>query len=335
MHGAVLADTRFAISPLTNTVDALWLLRGDARPGGGGWRALVQETVSDRRLTLLGSLFSGSWDYVPDFITPQPSAPEAAFHEELHAVAAIDGERLCWEIEAMTRGIAQEGLMGRSAPTIVRDVLEQGERALAERMAAELDQVWRSAVAPHWAALRARLEADIDHRARTIARHGMSGMLTGLHPRVVWNGDHLNLLTRFQGRIPASTSLVLTPSVFATDLHMIVNAIPAPARRQPMLAYPALPGPDPVPAAAPTGHALLGMTRARLLADLQTACTTAELGERHLLAASTVSYHLGILHSSGLLTRTRKGHRVLYEQTPRAADLLGAVLGTGGAAASR
>jgi hypothetical protein len=322
MDGAALANTRFAISPLNTTVGALWLLREDAWPSGGGWRALVQEAVRDRKLIVLGSLFGGSWDYVPDLITPQPDAPEGAFQEELHLVATADCERLRWEFEVMIHGSTEDHLVGRPASTIVRDVLERGERELAERLAAELDQVWHSAIAPHWVTLRARMEADIARRAQTIAQYGLSAMLTGLHPRVVWNSDHLRLMTRFKGWVCGSTSLVLTPSVFATDLHMVVDSLSAPVQRQPMFAYPALRGPDTAPAPTPTAHALLGVTRARLLSDLESARTTAELGERHFLAASTVSYHLGILHRSGLVTRTRTGHRVLYERTPRAASLL-------------
>ncbi|MFH8385521.1 phospholipase domain-containing protein [Kitasatospora sp. NPDC018058] len=111
-------------------------------------------------------------------------------------------------------------------------------------MAAELHQLWETAVAPHWMALRTRMEADITHRAQTIARHGLSGMLATLHPRVLWSDDQLSLVSRFQGRVPGSTGLVLTPSVFTTDLSMVIDSVPAPAERQPMFAYPSRPGPD-------------------------------------------------------------------------------------------
>lgn len=322
MDGAALANTRFAISPLQNTVDALWLLQEDTPATGGGWRELVRETVRDRRLSLLASLFSGSWDYVPDFITPQPLEPEGAVEDELHRVAAVDSGRLRWEIESMVRGHADKNVQGRPMSRAVADVLEQGERALAEGLAAELQQLWHGAIGPHWNSMRARLEADIADRGRTIARHGMSGMLSSLHPRVVWEDDHLRLLTRFQGCVPGTTDLLLTPSVFQTDLLMVIDTSGRAVHRQPMLTYPAQRGPDTEPAALPPAHALLGLTRARLLTDLQSPRSTTELGERHYLATSTVSYHLGILHRAGLVTRTRARHHVLYECTPRAAGLL-------------
>ncbi|MCG6499856.1 helix-turn-helix transcriptional regulator [Kitasatospora sp. A2-31] len=317
----MLANTRFAISPLATTVGALWLLRDRVPAGGGSWRWRVQDAVRERKLVLLGSLFSGAWDYVPDFLTPQPQAPETAVQEELHAVAGTGSARLCWELQVMARGVVEERLVGRAVPVVIREALERGERDFAERVAAELYRLWEWAIAPQWMALRSRMEEDIAHRAQTIARHGLSGMLAGLHPRVLWGEDQLSVVSRFQGRVPGSTGLVLMPSAFATDLRMVIDSVPAaPAGRQPMFSYPSRPGPD--TGSGPTVHVLLGVTRARLLADLHTARSTTELGERHFLAASTVSYHLGILHRTGLITRTRTGPRVLYRQTPRAADLL-------------
>ncbi|MEV6683982.1 winged helix-turn-helix domain-containing protein [Streptomyces sp. NPDC051130] len=268
----------------------------------------------------MGSLFGGSWDYVPDFLTPQPQAPETGLQEELHTVATTGSARLRWELQVMAQGVGAERLAGRSVPVILRDALERGERDFAERTAAELHRLWDSALAPQWTALRTRMEEDINHRGRTIARHGLSGMLATLHPRMLWNDDQLTLVSRFQGRVSGSTGLVLTPSVFTTDLRMVIDSIPGPAIRQPMFAYPCRPGPETRP--GPTVHALLRATRARLLSDLHTARTTAELSERHFLAASTVSYHLGILHRTGLVTRTRSGQHVRYQQTPRATDLL-------------
>ncbi|THA48338.1 helix-turn-helix transcriptional regulator [Streptomyces sp. A1136] len=320
MDRAVLANARFAISPLNTVIGALRLLRDNQRPSGGGWLDTVRETVRDRKLILLGSLFGGAWDYVPDFLTPQPQAPETGLQEELHAVATTGSARLRWELQVMAQGVSAERLAGRVVPVVLRDALERGERDFAERMAAELHRLWDAALAPQWAVLRTRMEDDITHRAQTIARHGLSGMLATLHPRMLWNDDQLTLVSRFQGRISGSTGLVLTPSVFTTDLRMVIDSIPGPAVRQPMFAYPCRPGPETRP--GPTVHALLGATRARLLSDLHTARTTAELSERHFLATSTVSYHLGILHRTGLITRTRSGQHVRYQQTPRATDLL-------------
>lgn len=320
MDRAVLANTRFAISPLSTMTGALWLLADNMLSAGGGWRRMVQDVVRERRLVLLGSLFSGSCDYVPDFLTPQPQAPEASAQEELHTVATTDSVRLAWELQLMSQGVPQERMAGRVVPTILREALERGERDFAEQVAGELHRLWEVALAPEWMALRTRMEEDITYRAQAIARHGLAGVVADLNPRMLWNDDQLSLVSRFQGRISGSTGLVLTPSVFTTGLRLVIDSVPAPTTRQPMFAYPARPALH--AGSEPTVHALLGVTRTRLLADLHTARTTGELSERHFLANSTVSYHLGILHRTGLITRTRTGQHVLYRQTPRAADLL-------------
>ncbi|WP_330328421.1 helix-turn-helix domain-containing protein [Streptomyces sp. NBC_00536] len=322
MNGSALANTRFAISPLHTAVDALCLLRADVRSGGGGWGALVRETVRDRKLALLAALFAGSWDYVPDLIKPELQREEGHIQDELHAVATVSAERLRWEIASMIQGNPSGHLSGRPAPRVLLDLLERGESAVAERFAAELHQLWRAVVGPHWATMRGRMEADIAHRARTTARQGLSATLAGLHPRVVWSDDHVRLLTPFEGHIPGTTRLVLTPTVFEVDLRISIDPFPGPLPRQPMLTYPARPTTDTGPAAAPPSHALLGVTRARLLSDLHVPRSTAELGERHFLASSTVSYHLGILHRAGLVSRTRTRRQVLYAQTHRATGLL-------------
>jgi DNA-binding transcriptional ArsR family regulator len=328
LERAALANARFALSPLSTAATALWLLRDDSGAAAGRWRALVQETVRDRKLTLLGSLFAGTWVYVPDFVTPEPTWDETV-QSELHAVATVTAERLRLEVEAMVHGNPKERLPGRAVPVTLREALERGERAFAERAAAELDQLWHSAFAPRWPALRARMEDDNAQRARTLARHGLAEVLVGLHPDITWDDGRLGLLTPLEARITGSTGLVMTPTVFDRRLRYVLDSMPAPVSRRPLLMYPALPGPDAPPDTPPrTEHALIGATRARLLADLRgRARTTSELGERHRLSPGTVSYHLGILHRAGLVTRTRIGQRVLYEQSSRARVWQGAAVG--------
>ena len=192
-----------------------------------------------------------------------------------------------------------------------------------------MEQLWRVAIAPRWPALRARMEADIMARSRTVAAHGLAETLSGLHPTLgMPAGDHLRVTNHLKGEVPAAGGLTLVPSVFGGKLRIVADSIAAPDPRRPMLAYPALPGPaggraaGAVPSASAPAPDLLGATRARLLADLDIPRTTVELGERHFLASSTVSYHLGILHRSGLVTRVRDRNRVLYQHSPRAAALL-------------
>ncbi|MDH6108334.1 DNA-binding transcriptional ArsR family regulator [Kitasatospora sp. MAP12-15] len=158
-----------------------------------------------------------------------------------------------------------------------------------------------------------------------MARNGLAEVLSGLHPTITWDNGCLDLMIGLQGRVSGSTSLVLSPSPFGHRPRFVIDSMPAPVHRQPMLTYPALAWSDrpALPSDARANHELIGATRARLLADLHDSPrTTGELGERHRLSIGTVSYHLGILHRAGLLTRTRVGRSVRYEQTPHAAVLL-------------
>ncbi|GAA3475570.1 winged helix-turn-helix domain-containing protein [Streptomyces yanii] len=76
---------------------------------------------------------------------------------------------------------------------------------------------------------------------------------------------------------------------------------------------------DTIAPAAPSAEMaqLLGSTRAGLLTALAQPASNAELAARHFLSPATVSYHLGVLHRAGLVTRSRSGGSVLYRRTPK------------------
>jgi DNA-binding transcriptional ArsR family regulator len=68
--------------------------------------------------------------------------------------------------------------------------------------------------------------------------------------------------------------------------------------------------------------ALLGRSRAAILQQLDIPRSTTGLAARLQLAPGTVSDHLSVLSSSGLLTARRDGRRVLYSRTGLGAALL-------------
>ncbi|WP_327075015.1 helix-turn-helix domain-containing protein [Kitasatospora purpeofusca] len=329
LDARALANTRFVVSPLYNVTDSLWLIRsaaGAAGAGGRGAGALIREAVRERRLAVLESFFTGAWTYIPDFLNPQPEQHEESLERELHAVATVAPERLAQEIRTMLAGDEGLGIAGGRAPRALLRALDRGEAEFAELVAAELHQLWQSAVGPRWPMLRARIDADIARRAQLSARQGLASVLAGLHPRVLYDEEGVRLLVDARAELPA-TGLDLTPTVFSSELHVSVDPLPGARQLRPMILYPAFPGagpgagPGPEPGPASPAGDLIGATRARLLADLDVPRSTTELAERHWLAASTVSYHLGVLHRAGLLVRTRSGRRALYQQAPRAEAL--------------
>ncbi|GAB3839046.1 ArsR/SmtB family transcription factor [Dactylosporangium cerinum] len=58
----------------------------------------------------------------------------------------------------------------------------------------------------------------------------------------------------------------------------------------------------------------VGARRAAILRDLDEPRSTTELGRRHGLSKSTVSHHLAVLFSAGLLVRVRQGKTVRYSR---------------------
>ena len=322
LDARALGNVRFALSPLHTLTEALLLVRGAGASGRGGWARQIAQTLRVRRLALLATLFGEPSDYVPDFVIPRPVSYEESVEAELHRVATARPERVREEIALLLHGgHGGHGVngLGGAVPGPLLRALRRGERVLAEQVAAELAELWRYAVHPHWPTLRARMEADITHRARVMARQGMVSMLVGLHPWIEWDGQQVRLAGPARTPVRSATGLLLVPRLFGPTPITVSGAED---RRQPLLMYPALPVPDAPRPAAPAAHELLGTTRAALLADVGVPRSTEQLAERHDLSRSTVSYHLSVLHRGGLVTKTRHARRVLYQRTHRADQFL-------------
>lgn len=318
LDGETIANTRFAISPTFAMVESLCHLRKESRPRSP-IAAQARQAVSDHKLGLLDALFTGLWDYVPDFITPQPTAPEPTVDDELHAIATTPARRLRWELALLSGGPAR--LHAHPAVSSIRAALETGEQSFADRLASEIEQYWHALLASEWATHRARMQNDIEARSASTAQSATE-TLSALHPALRPHTDRqLHLLSHMSAEVPATGRLTLIPMTFALPKPLLVaDLTPAPDSRHTMLGYPVITVPG--TATTPALPTLLGATRARILSDLQTPRSTTELGQRHYLTPATVSYHLGILHRAGLVTRTRSGYHVLYQQTERGAVLL-------------
>ena len=115
--------------------------------------------------------------------------------------------------------------------------------------------------------------------------------------------------------------MLLAPSAFVWQTPMVVTD----EAWQPTLIYPAR-GVAALWEGAPTSPealaALLGRTRANLLALLDAPRSTTELARRMGVSAGGVSQHLGVLRAGGLVTPQREGRSVLYVRTPPADALV-------------
>ncbi|GAA2075506.1 ArsR family transcriptional regulator [Streptomyces albiaxialis] len=338
LGAGALARVRFAVSPL---MEAHFLVR---QTWSGAWTypptAWVRRTRSEAdreawpgrgEFVLLPALFQVCGAYVPDFLTPEPSAPQPDVRDELHGVATADGGRVAAEMAAALEGVAERGRTGTPQLAAVRDALERGEREFAQAAADELERFWRGRLAPYWARLSGAAEADIEHRGRVLARTGLGAGLASLHPGVRLSGagtgggagDVLRVPHRYDGDAGTVDDLVLVPSAMLSGCALSVDVCGV---RGAALMYPAREAGEEREEWEGKGAsalgAVLGHTRYVLLLSLASPRTTTRLAAEHHLTPATVSYHLRRLHAAGLLSRARDGAEVHYRRTDEAERLL-------------
>ncbi|MEU2396258.1 metalloregulator ArsR/SmtB family transcription factor [Streptomyces sp. NPDC007369] len=350
-----LADTRFAVSPLGETVLSLRILRD---PGVSAlhlpWRRTVLGRLGGLDTGLLMSLVADRLT-LPDFLTPRPVAFEPSFEEELAAVRRTPPE------------LVRRDLLAAHAPDPLPEVLRAAVdappapgdapvAALRDRLCELLHRYWQIAVRPVWPQIRLVAEADMTYRARQLARGGARLLFADMHPQLRWeDGGSRGVLRihRTIGGYEAQASgrgLLLVPCVFAHK-----PAPPVSREEPPWLLYPSRgvatlwapgtgtgpasrpgsgsgSGPDqaagpagPVGPAGSAGQAgpgavpalvpLLGAPRARLLGLLAEPLATVELARRLRVTPSAVSQHLRVLYGAGLVTRARHGRQVLYRRS--------------------
>lgn len=296
-----LADARFAISPIHETVLSLRVLRDPSRHAVNlPWRRPTLGRLGDLDTELLMSLV-GDRHALPDFLTPRPARFATAFEEELAIVRRTPAETvrrdlLAYNVEA-------------ALPSRLRD-------AGVEDICDELERYWRVAIEPSWARMRLLLEADITYRARQLATGGARLLFADLHPNVNWSEGVLSI-DKMIGSWRASASgrsLLLLASVFAHK-----PAPPVSADEPPALTYPcrgvAMLWEPPPPADTTALVSLLGSARVRLLGLLDEPLPTIELARRLRVTPSAVSQHLRVLHATGLVSSARDGRKVLYRRS--------------------
>jgi DNA-binding transcriptional ArsR family regulator len=182
------------------------------------------------------------------------------------------------------------------------------------------------------AAVRALSIADLSYRMEQFANGGLARVLTGLHPEMALNRDTLQVdkphhcSQRFD---LSGSSILLLPCAFIWPTLMVECC----GVDQPTVSYPprgmaelwqepSAEQPDPL-------SALVGRTRAILLATLGLPRTTTQLAGQLGLSPPAVSQHLKVLKDTALVTGRRRGRMVLYQRTPAATTLLKAIQTSG------
>ncbi|MFU9032249.1 MULTISPECIES: ArsR/SmtB family transcription factor [Streptomyces] len=313
-----LAQVRFAVSPMWEVAPSFRLLTSNtAHPVHRSWVEQVRPRVLAAGLDRgwLAELI-GSAGYVPDFLNPAPAGPAPTPAAEWEAIRASPADRVRQDLDHLAR---HQGHLGPRLRSLHADPPSR-----LTKVTQEIETYWELALAPYWARVRALLEADVFHRARTVAEHGAGHLFNDLHTSVSWDDNTLRLVSRKRDmpRRSAGAGLLLIPSAFTgPGLRSRVRP-PDP----PQLAYPAR-GVGTLWETRPALGAcalapVLGRSRTLLLSELGTPASTTELAHRTGLSPAGVSQYLTALRNAGLVSAHRAGRSVLYARTTAAETLL-------------
>ena len=320
---ADLAATRFAISPLYETLKALPLLADPGRSAVNRpwvrW-ALAELNGRPLRLPRVWPLIVTDLPYMPEFLFPAPAGQAPGFADELAAVCAAPAEA----VQASLRRVFGDGRWPDSAT----ELFERPRETLAA-IAAEVADYHDRLIAPHWERMRSVLEADVSYHARLLAGGGARSLFSELHPGLRWSASKLLMTDADAGPRDAQVTLgpdglVLVPSVFTWPDWSIKKA----TSTQTTLVYPARgaatvwASPEATTGDATAVELLRGAPRARLLEALCSPATTTALARRLGVTPSAVSQHLAVLHRGGLVDRHRSGRTVLYQTSELGLALL-------------
>lgn len=303
LDGADLADVRFAISPLNELVFSLRAWRDPGRyPQHLPWLRRLEGLRGDLDDELLLALTNVKL-WTPDFLTPRPLSPLTRIEDEFEAIARTPDDVVLRDLRRVHD----------SLPPLLRGP----SRLVRERIVDGLRDYWDHGFAGVWLRMRAVLEADVVHRGREIAQRGIARMFEDLAETVSFRDGAV--VVRLHSpvaytRSTAGEGLTLVPTLFGRHASAPISPQEAPTIMYGARGIGTLwESGRPMTPGALAG--LVGVTRARLLEQLQEPASSTELALRTGVTTSAVNQHLRLLHAAGLLATARHGRSVLYRRT--------------------
>ncbi|MEU3980424.1 winged helix-turn-helix domain-containing protein [Streptomyces sp. NPDC026672] len=311
---------------LTRQPEPMWevvcsLCRLQSREGAvffGEWRrrsaaALARPRHEHARAVLRPLVPLGP--YIPDFLTPAESEVEPG--GAIESVLGTSPHCLRHDLSVLGGHGTLPGWTSQ---------LADGRPRTLDHLGAALHAYFDSVLAPVWQGLCEQVDADVQLRIRQLVDGGSEALLLGL-PTTRWEPPVLHLPypadrdLRLAGR-----GLRLVPSYFCwRRVLTLVDQTLAPTLVYPVEKHAgALIPPSAADRGAPTLPALLGRTRASLLASLtlRVGLSTSELAHGVGVSLPSASQQIAVLRSAGLVTSRRDGKRVLHTATRLGCELV-------------
>lgn len=208
----------------------------------------------------------------------------------------------------------------RSASCFIRALRSRDREAWAE-LASAMRSAHRAVLAGQWPRVRTSYQAEVGLRAGIFAREGMRAVLTSVYPGTAWDGRTLQIQVASKLKIDlAGRGMTLMPSVLWRD-RPVFSRHPDGSRLMVYAAATPLPLLD-GDLADGSLAALLGATRATILALSAATPTTTELARQAGVSTSTASEHAKVLRECGLISTTRTGKAVHHALTRLGEHLL-------------
>lgn len=248
--------------------------------------------------------------YSPDFLTP--GRAEADFDTQVDRVMSTPRTAVRTDLATLAT---------ETPPTPWTRELARAETEAITVLGEAMTAYHRIALAPYQEHIRAHTEADRTRRAKHLLAGGVDRLLSELHPRARWEAPVLHIPIYAEQDLHLNgRGLVLVPSFFCR-IQPITLLDPT---RPPVLVYPLAPqlgwlAPGDPEEGEPGSRApllaLIGRTRASVLAAAATAGTTTEIAARAGVALPVVSRHAAVLRTAGLLETHREGQAVRHHVT--------------------
>ncbi|MEV4391490.1 ArsR family transcriptional regulator [Nonomuraea sp. NPDC049607] len=313
-----LVASRFAISPLIETMHAHWTLDGRNEPGVHRrwverWRGPYLDLVRRHpALRALAAVSGNKGDANVDFIAPPPAGMSVPFETELASMRRTPVAQAHEEVTKVLAGLPP-------LPEQLRDVLFSPR--VVQVLADAYEALWREIVSVSWPRFHTILERDVIQRAGRLAAYGWAAALDDLSDQVRWRQDghiEVRLHTLHGLHVLGGKGLLFLPTAFSRSVGAYLeeswpNALVYPARG------------TGAGVGVPDGDLalLIGRTRARVLTELAVPATTTHLAALLGQSLGATGGHLAALRRTGLVVGTRTGRSVLYARTPLGDALVG------------